>query len=97
MPSLKNRPSSHNIHTLILSLINQPGVLARVLLILQHNNVNVETVSVYPIDEGDISAAVLRIKSPRSRLELLRLKIERNLGVLQIEAVPSSIGSDPED
>ena len=88
---LRNRPFAPDIHTINLSLINKPGVLSRVLVMLQHINANIETVSVYPHDDGATSTAILAVNVPRSRLDLIALKLQRLVDVLQVDVVGSPV------
>ena len=93
MLDLGTRPFSSDIHTLNVTLINQPGALARVLTVLHHHNVNIESARIYPADI-DHSSAVLAINTPRESLDLLHRKVNKLLVVLRVDIVPAPVQGD---
>ena len=89
-----NRPFSCDVHSINLSMLNQPGTLARVLVALQHHDVNVENVRIDPTEAADRSRGVLTITAPKERLGLLQSKLMKLIGVLDAEVIASPMISE---
>lgn len=82
-------PFSPEIHTLNVILHNSPGGLARILVLLQHQNVNVENAKVWPVEDTEWSEAILRVSAPVTSLTALEKKIARMIKVLSVEVIPA--------
>lgn len=89
------RRFAQDLHTINLILLNQPGLLVKVLLVLQHHNVNIEHLRVDPFD-GTSRSRVLIIISVESldRLQLVHRKVAKLIGVHRAETIPSRIEED---
>lgn len=87
---------SADTHWFNIELMNQPGLLARVLCVVAHHNANVESVRVDRLFEGERSRAVLKISLPEELLERVQRKLSRVIGVLTVEVIASPI-LPPED
>ena len=90
MLGLGTRPFASDIHTLNVTLINQPGALARVLTVLHHHNMNIESARIYPSDVNH-SSAVLAINAPLESLDLLHRKVDKLLVVTRADIVPAPV------
>jgi acetolactate synthase small subunit len=89
------RRFSPDVHSINLSMLNRPGTLARVLVTLQHQDVNVENVRVDPKESTNRSGGVLTITAPRDRLGLIEAKLTRIIGVLDAEVIASRMVPEP--
>lgn len=81
---------SSDTHFINLMLANQPGVLARVLGVLQHLNANVEGARVRRLD-ATRSSAILNVSLPEVLLKQAEHELTRMIGVFSVNVVPSQV------
>lgn len=82
---------STDTHWINLMMLNQPGLLARVLCVIGHHNANIENARVDRFDGGDRSRAILRVTMPEPLLNRVERKLSRIIGVLSVETVSSPL------
>lgn len=90
------RTSSNDVHLIIIDLVNRPGLLAKILIVLQHHSANIENARVDAIEGTKKSTATLGVSVTIRQLEAIQRKIGKIVGVLSVEATPSPISQHGE-
>lgn len=92
MLNLKGRAFASNLHAINLVILNRPGLLGKVLGVLQHHGVNIEHVRVDSVDGTERSNAILVVSlDSLDRLDRIGRKIAKIIGVTAVETIPSRV------
>ena len=94
MLGLAQRPFGPDIHTINLTLLNQPGNLALVLIVLLDHGVNIEHVSLGSTDMGTTSTGTLAVCLPAEQLDSLQRRLNNVAGVIEAHAIGSRVTDD---